>query len=227
MLKILLGSRAPLQAQYDWLNGDDRDTVIRDAFAAAVEELGGKFDGDPQTWRGEAVLTTYRPVGLLSVQPHPFLNRGTYNQLAVVDVVGRHTDVPATAPVVGGQGAQRPAPVATAGADSAACVRQPITGGHRAWWRSGRDSAAPAGDRSDRHGRAQESWSSHARLTHHPRLRHPEASTPAAAALLPMIQGRLLLLAQQQFAPDQGEAAAHPALPDPADRTAGVSASPS
>ncbi|MDP8927874.1 MAG: penicillin acylase family protein [Actinomycetota bacterium] len=90
LLKILLGKDAPLQAQHDWLNGGDRDQVIRDAFQAAVAELDSKFEGAPGGWRGPAVLTTYQSLGLLSVAPHPFTNRGTYNQLAVVDVVGRH-----------------------------------------------------------------------------------------------------------------------------------------
>ena len=87
LLKILLGDRAPLRAQHDWLNKAGRDPVIRSAFAAAVEKLDKEHEGPPSTWRGRAVLTSYRSLGLLGVEAHPFLNRGTYNQLAVVDVV--------------------------------------------------------------------------------------------------------------------------------------------
>ena len=90
LLKVLLGDRAPLKARHDWLGGDRRDAVLREAFAAAVSELDTQYDGAPATWRGPAVLTTYQSLGLLKVEPHPFMNRGTYNQLAVVDVVGRH-----------------------------------------------------------------------------------------------------------------------------------------
>lgn len=91
LLKILLGEDASLVAEHDWLNGADRDKVVRDAFEAAVSELDQDFAGSPENWRGPAVLTTYRSLGLLAVEPHPFANRGTYNQLATVDVVGRHT----------------------------------------------------------------------------------------------------------------------------------------
>jgi penicillin amidase len=104
LLKILLGKQAPLQAEHDWLNGGDRDELVRQSFAAAVAEVDERFEGGPATWRGPAVLTTYQPLGLLSVAAHPFMNRGTYNQLAVVDVVGQHvpaaprTQSPATVP---------------------------------------------------------------------------------------------------------------------------------
>ena len=89
LLKALKGADAPLDPEHDWLGGAGRDEVVREAFAAAVAELGNRYGGAPQTWRGPAVLTTYRPLGLFSVAPHPFMNRGTYNQLAAVDVVGR------------------------------------------------------------------------------------------------------------------------------------------
>lgn len=88
LLKILLGEQAPLRAEHDWLNGADRDQVIREAFDAAVAELEQEHGGAPASWRGPAVMTTYQSLGLLSVEPHPFANRGTYNQLAAVDVQG-------------------------------------------------------------------------------------------------------------------------------------------
>ncbi|MQA64204.1 MAG: hypothetical protein GEU86_22735, partial [Actinophytocola sp.] len=84
LLKILLGEDAPLRAEHDWLGGAEGDTVIRESFEAAVAELGLKFNGSPEDWRGPAVMTTYQSLGLLSVAPHPFLNRGTYNQLVTV-----------------------------------------------------------------------------------------------------------------------------------------------
>jgi penicillin amidase len=95
LLKILLGEQAPLDAEYDWLNGTSAGEVIRSTFAAAVAELDEQYEGTPDTWRGPAVLTTYQSLGLLGVEPHPFMNRGTYNQLIAVDVVGR---APAAAP---------------------------------------------------------------------------------------------------------------------------------
>jgi penicillin amidase len=100
LLKILLGADAPLQAEYDWLGGAAADQVIRETFAAAVAGLDEQHDGQPESWRGRAVLTTYQSLGLLRVQPHPFLNRGTYNQLAVVDVAAQADVAPVpTAPV--------------------------------------------------------------------------------------------------------------------------------
>jgi penicillin amidase len=96
LLKVLLGQAAPLDAEHDWLDGADRDTVIRETFAAAVAGLDEQFEGDPESWRGEAVLTTYQPLGLLGVEPHPFMNRGTYNELAVVEVARAASPLPAS-----------------------------------------------------------------------------------------------------------------------------------
>jgi penicillin amidase len=102
LLKILLGEQAPLDAEYDWLNGKAANEVIRSTFAEAVASLDEQYEGTPETWRGPAVLTTYQSLGLLGVEPHPFMNRGTYNQLVAVDVVGRAPAAPrppAAAPV--------------------------------------------------------------------------------------------------------------------------------
>jgi penicillin amidase len=103
LLKILLGQAAPLDARYDWLNGTSASTVVRESFAAAVAELDEQYDDAPETWRGPAVLTTYQSLGLLGVEAHPFMNRGTYNQLLAMDVVGRAPVPPArpVRPVVG------------------------------------------------------------------------------------------------------------------------------
>jgi penicillin G amidase len=85
--RILKGNAAPLRAKHDWLDGVPAQRVVRRAFAKAVRQLDAELGGDPSTWKGEAAMTTYRAVGLGSVEPHPFMNRGTYNQLATVDVV--------------------------------------------------------------------------------------------------------------------------------------------
>lgn len=84
LLRVLLGEAAPLRATHDWLAGTSAQGAIRAAFEAAVEELAAEQEGAPAAWRFPAVLTTYRAVGLGSVEPHPFMNRGTYNQLAIV-----------------------------------------------------------------------------------------------------------------------------------------------
>lgn len=83
--RVLKGDDAPLPAQHDWLDGTALPDAVKDAFTTAVDDLAAEFGGEVDAWRGAAVLTTYQEVGLLSVEPHAFMNRGTYNQLAVVD----------------------------------------------------------------------------------------------------------------------------------------------
>jgi penicillin G amidase len=85
ILRVLLGAEAPLPARHDWLGGRTPEAAVQEAFTGAMEELTAEQGGDPHTWRFPAVLTTYQAVGLGSVEAHPFMNRGTYNQLAVVE----------------------------------------------------------------------------------------------------------------------------------------------
>jgi penicillin G amidase len=85
-VRVLKGAEAPLPAQFDWLGGTSLAAAAAAAFEQAVDDLATEFDSDdPATWRGAAVLTTYQSLGLLSVEPHAFMNRGTYNHLAVID----------------------------------------------------------------------------------------------------------------------------------------------
>ena len=84
--RILKGKAAPLRAKHDWRDGVKRGRLLRRAFAKAVRDLDAELGGTPSSWKGEAAMTTYRAVGVGSAEPHPFANRGTYNQLAVVDL---------------------------------------------------------------------------------------------------------------------------------------------
>lgn len=81
--RILDGATGSLPPRHDWLDGTSSGAAIRAAFAKAVAELAEELGGGPETWRTPAVLTRYRAVGLGRVDPHPFMNRGTYNELAV------------------------------------------------------------------------------------------------------------------------------------------------
>ncbi|MFN2526037.1 MAG: penicillin acylase family protein [Actinomycetota bacterium] len=85
LLKILKERRAPLRAQHDWLDGTSAAAAIRSAFEKAVAALAAEFDGEPTDWKVAAIMTTYRAVGVGRVPPHPFMNRGAYNELAVVN----------------------------------------------------------------------------------------------------------------------------------------------
>ena len=87
--RILKGAKAPLRAEHDWLDGRSSSRAIRRAFSKAVRELGKEMSGPPSSWRGDAAMTTYQAVGIGGADPHPLMNRGTYNQLATVDVVRR------------------------------------------------------------------------------------------------------------------------------------------
>lgn len=81
--RVLQGAKGSLPTRHDWVDGPGVNAAIRTAFEKAVAELGESLGGSPDTWRVPAVLTRYRAVGLGRVKPHPFMNRGTYNELAV------------------------------------------------------------------------------------------------------------------------------------------------
>lgn len=81
--RILAGERGSLPPRHDWLDGRSTATTIRDAFGTAVADLAAELGGEPESWRTPAILTRYRAVGLGRIEPHPFMNRGTYNELAV------------------------------------------------------------------------------------------------------------------------------------------------
>jgi penicillin G amidase len=98
LLRVLRADDAPLQARHDWLAERTVADAIRTAFEAAVNALAEEHDGDPADWEFPAVLTRYQAVGLAAVEPHPFMNRGTYNQLAVVRSAAAPVEEP-TAPV--------------------------------------------------------------------------------------------------------------------------------
>ncbi|MDQ3646619.1 MAG: penicillin acylase family protein [Actinomycetota bacterium] len=87
LLRFLQAKDASLRPVHDWLDGASAGAAMRAAFLAAVEELAAELGTDPSNWRGEAILTKYEAVGLGSVEPHPVMNRGTYNQLAIVKTV--------------------------------------------------------------------------------------------------------------------------------------------
>ncbi len=123
LLRFLRGDDAPLVPEHDWFNGADRDETIRDVFTDVVAELATEFDGDPSEWRKPALLEQYTPVGLGSVEPHPIMNRGTYNELTVMDVVA--PDPPTGPP------AAPPSPAPPAAPPAAPPTRAPLpaTGG--------------------------------------------------------------------------------------------------
>ena len=90
MQHILEGDRASLPPKHDWLDGASLDGLIRESFRQAVRGLSRQRGGKPGSWHGPAAMTTYRAVGIGGVDPHPFMNRGTYNQLASVSVRPNH-----------------------------------------------------------------------------------------------------------------------------------------
>jgi penicillin G amidase len=125
LLRVLRGETAPLEAGYDWLGDRTTGEAIRTAFDAAVTALAEAHEGEPSDWEFAAVLTRYDAVGLASVEPHPFLNRGTYNQLAVVASVAEEPvaeEPPAAEPEAEEPEAEEPAAPAPSS-------RLPATGG--------------------------------------------------------------------------------------------------
>ena len=72
--------RAALPVHYDWLKGRDVRRLAVDALADAVAALGA--GGAPmEAWRTPVRVQAYAVQGALPAVQHPFMNRGTYNQV--------------------------------------------------------------------------------------------------------------------------------------------------
>jgi penicillin amidase len=69
---------------YDYLGGRDKDQLIVNALQDAIAELQTQYgSSDMATWLTPVQMQTYDEQGGLPGGPlHPYMNRGTYNQIA-------------------------------------------------------------------------------------------------------------------------------------------------
>jgi penicillin amidase len=69
---------------YNYLGARDKDQLIVDALKAALAELETKYGSDMATWLTPVRMQSYDAMGALpaAYASHPYMNRGTYNQIA-------------------------------------------------------------------------------------------------------------------------------------------------
>ena len=87
LMRVLNPDQTALDTAVDY-TGDDPDDELVAAFKAAVEELGGQYDGDPSSWRSDAALHEFNnlalfgmPIGVTSAGNSALMNRGTENHV--------------------------------------------------------------------------------------------------------------------------------------------------
>jgi len=71
------------ETTYDYLGGRDRDTLIVDALKDAIGALKVQYGNNMSTWLTPVRMQRYDAQGALpGGYYHPYMNRGTYNQIA-------------------------------------------------------------------------------------------------------------------------------------------------
>jgi penicillin amidase len=83
LIHVFHGEDSTLDLQYDFLNGEDRDTVILEVLEAAISELEAEFgSNDVSTWLTPVITITFDAQGALPGPTMHGMNRGTYNHIA-------------------------------------------------------------------------------------------------------------------------------------------------
>jgi hypothetical protein len=69
---------------YNYLGGRDKNQLIVNALQAALAELETQYGSDMSTWLTPVRMQSYDAQGALpaAYASHPYMNRGTYNQIA-------------------------------------------------------------------------------------------------------------------------------------------------
>jgi penicillin amidase len=91
LMRALHPEEAALKPAVDYFGGD-RNSVMRDAFTSAVEELQGGYGDDVSSWRADAIVDELdnlalfgMPIGVGDAGNMPFMNRGTENHFVRLD----------------------------------------------------------------------------------------------------------------------------------------------
>jgi penicillin amidase len=86
LIHVFDGASTKLPLNYDYLNGEDRNTVIVRVLKWAIGNLTLKYGSNMSTWLTEVRTTTFNPLGALNQPPNLLkmhsMNRGTYNHIA-------------------------------------------------------------------------------------------------------------------------------------------------
>lgn len=81
LLHVFDGEDSKLPLNYDYLNGEDRDTVIVRVLNEALTELTSSLGPDVSTWLTSVMISGFTQQGALPSPPMHAMNRGTYNHI--------------------------------------------------------------------------------------------------------------------------------------------------
>jgi penicillin amidase len=81
LLHVFDGENSKLPLNFDYLNGEDRDTVIVRVLKDALAELTAAFGSDVSTWLTPVMVTGFSQQGALPSPTMHAMNRGTYNHI--------------------------------------------------------------------------------------------------------------------------------------------------
>jgi len=82
LIHVFDGSDSKLPLSYDYLNGQDRNTVIAQVLKEAMAYLTSKYGPDMSTWLTPVRKVTFDRMGALPAPAMHYMNRGTYNHIA-------------------------------------------------------------------------------------------------------------------------------------------------
>ena len=81
LLHVFDGEDSKLPLNFDYLNGEDRDTVIVRVLKEALAELTAEYGSDVSTWLTPVMTTGFSQQGALPSPTMHAMNRGTYNHI--------------------------------------------------------------------------------------------------------------------------------------------------
>jgi penicillin amidase len=85
LIHVFDGLASKLPLNYDYLNGEPKNTVIERALKKALAELKTSYGSDISTWLTPVRKTIFSPLGALNQPPNllrmHYMNRGTYNHI--------------------------------------------------------------------------------------------------------------------------------------------------
>ena len=81
LIHVFDGANSKLPLNYDYLNGENRNTVINRVLKTALEELTAERNSDMSTWLTPVRKWYSSQLGAVPAQVMHYMNRGTYNQI--------------------------------------------------------------------------------------------------------------------------------------------------